>query len=383
MPEDKFAISLKAEPIISFGGFDITNSMLTTLIVGVILSILVISALGRPKLVPGRWQAFWEFIVESQLNQSEGAMGRKSGRRLFPLLATFFVYILFANWFSLLPGIGSIGFYEPQVEVPLDATVPLNKPALNGSPYAYAQTNTLVKLVDDNGNELKDKILEAGTMVRFDPAKVTADKVAVQPVETKGHKATEPVEGQPEGYVALNQLTGAKVYRVLVPFLRAPNADLNMTLGMALISIILVQILAIRSHGLGGYIKEFFPKPYAFDIILTPVEIIGQLSRVLSLTFRLFGNVFAGEALLAIILRIAGPTLFIFIGLELFFGLIQALVFTGLSTAYMTIAVMGQEGGHGTNEHEPHHDSDSHMDMEANYPQQSEYVEKQAAGATR
>lgn len=371
--EDKFTVSLKAEPIFEIGGIGITNSMITTVVVGVILVAAVLSATSRAKVVPGRWQAFWELMVEFLLNIVEGSVGRKAGRALFPLLATFFIYILFANWFSLLPGVGTIGKYEGDIAVPTD------KPAdLNAADTIYAVTNGATELTDATGKKFE---LETGAAVKI--LQRQGANATVQPVEDTGEKVTEPIAGKPAGQVPLSQLTGAKLERILVPFLRAPNADLNMTLAMALIAIVLVQIIAVRSHGLGGYLKEFFPKPYWLDPLLTPLEIVQQFARLISLTVRLFGNVFAGEALLAIILKIASPLLFIFIGLEMFFGLIQALVFFSLSTVYLTLAVLGLEGG-GHDEHEGHpSESDSHLTEQAKYPQQSEFVEKEAVGAAR
>lgn len=364
--EDKFTVSLKAEPVFHIGDFGITNSMITTVVVGIILLIAVLSATNKAKVVPGRWQAFWELLVEFLLNIVEGSVGRKAGRALFPLLGTFFIYILFANWFSLLPGVGTIGYYEGDVAIPSDKVVDIN-----AADTTYAITNAAV-----------EGKLEAGAPVKIIQRQGT--NATVQAVEEAGDKAGEPIANAPTVQVPLNQLSGAKLERSLIPFLRAPNADLNMTLAMALISIVLVQIIAVRNHGLGGYIKEFFPKPYWLDPLLTPLEIVQQFARLISLTVRLFGNVFAGEALLAIILKIAFPTLFIFIGLEMFFGLIQALVFFSLSTVYLTLAVLGLEGGHGTDEHESHPgESDSHLTEQAKYPQQSEYVEKEAVGATR
>jgi len=371
--EDKFTISLKAEPVFNIGGFIITNSMLTTVIVVILLTILVATAARNAKLVPGRWQAFWEMLIEFVLNLVEGSLGRKLGRSLFPMLATFFIYILFANWFSLLPFIGTVGYYDAELEVPTDKTVAINT-------ATYAQTNTLIDVTDKAGKKLGE--FEGGTMLRLEEKDGT--QVKVQEVAAKGHEATKPVEGSPEGYVPLNQLTGAQPYKVLVPFLRAPNADLNMTLAMALISFFTVQFLAVRAHGVGGYAKEYFPNLNPFNLFLGLIEVISQLSRVLSLTLRLFGNVFAGEALLAIIIKIAGPSLIIFIGLELFFGLIQALVFFSLSTVYMTLAVVSShgDGGHGGADGELH-ESDSHLTEQAKYPQQSEYIEKEAVGTAR
>ncbi|MEI6045043.1 MAG: F0F1 ATP synthase subunit A [Chloroflexota bacterium] len=348
--EDKFTVSMKAEQVFAVGGFSITNSMVTTVVVIILLSIMLLAAFSKAKLVPGRWQALWELIIEFLLNLVEGSLKKKAGRVFFPLLATFFVYILIANWFSLLPGVGTIGIYEKDIEVPID-----NKPI----PIAEAQFAIIenrVEIKDKSGKPLgEDEFFEAGTAVKI---LTTGGNLAhVQEVVAKGEGEAKPIEGEGvyEGYVALDQLVGAKEYRTLVPYLRAPNADLNMTLAMALITIILVQIVAVRSHGLLGYLKEFFPKPYWLDPLLTPIEIVSQISRLISLTVRLFGNVFAGEALLAIIIKIASPILFVFIGLELFFGLIQALVFFSLTTVYMTLAVFGMEGGH-----EEEHGSHSH-----------------------
>ena len=120
-----------------------------------------------------------------------------------------------------------------------------------------------------------------------------------------------------------------------------------MTLAMALIAVITANVVAIMAHGVLGWLKEFFPKPYVMIPLLTPIEIVGQFSRIISLTFRLFGNVFAGEVLLAIILKLAAPILVIFIGLELFFGFIQALVFMSLSLAYIALGLGSEGAEHG------------------------------------
>lgn len=351
---DRLHISLTPEPINIFG-FSINNSLLTMIIVMVLLAILVLSALSRPKLVPGRWQAFWEFIIEAILNQVENNLGRnKTSRRLFPLIATFFIFILFANWFSLLPGIGSIGYTEYEVAEASGTTVaqtgygevtsvtPVYQAASTTSPQvATLQNPQAVKAINVQG----------------DWAQVTAIENT-----TKGN-SFEPLTGSAAatGYVKVGALAPAQVGKILTPFLRAPNADLNMTLAMALIAVITANVVAILAHGIGGWVKEFFPKPYVMDPLLTPIEIVGQLARIISLTFRLFGNVFGGEVLLTIILKLAAPILVIFLSLELFFGFIQALVFMSLSLAYIGLG-LGSEGvEHG---HEADLDELSHGELE-------------------
>ena len=126
-----------------------------------------------------------------------------------------------------------------------------------------------------------------------------------------------------------------------MPFLRGPNADLNMTLAMALLAIGIVQIAGVAAHGARGYWKELStPWP------LTPIHLISEISRVISLSFRLFGNIFGGEVLLTVMYALLGGIFvgfatFIFLGLEVFFGLIQALLFSILTLVYISTAVAG------------------------------------------
>jgi len=123
-----------------------------------------------------------------------------------------------------------------------------------------------------------------------------------------------------------------------------------MTLAMALVTFVSFVGWGVRVQGVGGYIKELTTPLY-----LAPIHIIGELSRVISLSFRLFGNVFAGEALLVVMLTLPlavgflVPAAFfvptVFYGLEVLFGLVQALIFALLTLAYVALAA--SEHGHG------------------------------------
>lgn len=357
MDSEELNVSLKPEQIHIFG-FNINNSLLTMILVMVILAILMISALARPKLVPGRWQAFWEFAVESVLNQVENNLGRnKTSRRLFPLIATFFIFILFANWFSLLPGVGSIGFYEREI-----AADTANTAAVTAGPDKYALVSTTT--------EVGGKEIAVGEPVQVQSISGSTATVVAVEEKTGDGKQFLPVTGAHafSGQVPTSALAPAHTIKKLIPILRAPNADLNMTLAMALIAVITANVVAIMAHGVGGWLKEFFPKPYVMAPLLTPIEIVGQFSRIISLTFRLFGNVFAGEVLLAIILKLAAPILIIFIGLELFFGFIQALVFMSLSLAYIALGLgsEGEEHGHEADLDELTHTGDLELDAAHN-----------------
>ena len=125
------------------------------------------------------------------------------------------------------------------------------------------------------------------------------------------------------------------------PWLRSANSDLNVTAAMALIIFFLAQGWAIKTQGPLGYLKEF--------IVPNPLHILSELSRPVSLAFRLFGNIFAGEVLLATMaamIPVAIPA--VFFGLEVFVGIVQALIFSMLSLVFLTIATThhGSEEAH-------------------------------------
>jgi F-type H+-transporting ATPase subunit a len=164
---------------------------------------------------------------------------------------------------------------------------------------------------------------------------------------------------------------GIKHNGEIIPLLRSPSTDLNFTVGLALISVVLTQYFGIRAQGLryfskfinfGGFIKfarillgkakgsaggALF---FAFiDLFMGLIELISEFAKILSFSFRLFGNLFAGEVLLLVI-----PFLVSFLipllplGLELFVGVIQAFVFAVLTLAFMSMATIshGGEGEH-------------------------------------
>jgi F-type H+-transporting ATPase subunit a len=145
---------------------------------------------------------------------------------------------------------------------------------------------------------------------------------------------------------------------VLVPFVRSASADLNFTLGLAIVSFIAFIGFGIKANGLKGYLKHtFVANPPYMTPIMTPIHIISELSRLISLSMRLFGNVFAGEVLLATMLALVPIVVPIaFLGLELVFGFVQALVFALLTMTYVILAIAENEQ-HGKAELEdPNHD---------------------------
>lgn len=126
----------------------------------------------------------------------------------------------------------------------------------------------------------------------------------------------------------------------LAPLFRGANADLNTTLALAIISVVMTQVYAARELGVFTHLKKYF----SANPIMTFVgmlEIVGEFSKMVSFSFRLFGNIFAGEVLLAVIAYLS-PLIapLPFFGLELFVGLVQALVFTMLTLVFLAIATV-------------------------------------------
>jgi F-type H+-transporting ATPase subunit a len=158
---------------------------------------------------------------------------------------------------------------------------------------------------------------------------------------------------------------------VIIPILRSPSTDLNTTLGLALISVVLTQIFGVQALGLFGYVGRFInvkgfghfvlvllrrrkgnPMGALFtaflDLFVGLLELVSEFAKIISFSFRLFGNIFAGEVLLLVIPSFLSILLPLpFLGLEVFVGLIQAFIFAVLTLAFMTMATTSHEHGEG------------------------------------
>lgn len=259
-------VSLKAAPLVQIGKFAVTNSMLVTWIVAAGIIIFAQIATRRIERIPSGAQNFWEWLVESLYNFLEGIIGRELVSKTFWFFATIFIFILFVNWFGLIPGVGTIGWghYDP------------------------------------NGGFHIDR-----------------------------------------------------------PLLRGGNADLNMTTAMALIFFVLWLIWALQANGIGGFLKHLFaPKgdTKGFIGILMAIiffmvgwlEIVSILFRPVSLSFRLFGNIYAGESTLEVMSNMVPSLSWLlplpFYFMELLVGVVQALVFM-LLTAVFTMLIAQHEHG--------------------------------------
>jgi F-type H+-transporting ATPase subunit a len=137
-------------------------------------------------------------------------------------------------------------------------------------------------------------------------------------------------------------------HEMKLPIFRSMNADVNMTLAIAVVSVVMTQVFGMAVLGILPYAGKFFVAPWRDPIgsFVGVLEMIAEMAKIVSFTFRLFGNIFAGEVLLTVIaflLPYVAPIPFL--GLELFVGFIQALVFALLTAVFLKMAATGH-GGH-------------------------------------
>ncbi|KKP70199.1 ATP synthase F0 subunit A [candidate division CPR3 bacterium GWF2_35_18] len=279
-------VSVAAETLFKIGSFPITNSLLTTIIVTLLLILLAVVVNKNVSKIPSRLQSMMEIMIGALLGLTEDVAGKEFGRKIFPLLATFFIFIIFANWSGLIPGVGSIGFYETKEEAVV----------LEETNSVYAETHSNTEASDSESDIL----------------------------------VTETAESHD---------SESEIFK---PLFRGPTADLNTTLALALISVFMIQFYGFKTLGL-KYLKKFFNFRNPINGFIGILELLSEFSRIISFAFRLFGNIFAGEVLLTVIaylIPFIAPLPFI--GLEIFVGFIQALVFMMLSLVFISMATISE-----------------------------------------
>lgn len=235
-------VELAPETIFHIGFLPITNTLLTTWFAMAAIVVTVYASTRKIALVPSTPQAIIEIVLDWIYGLGEGLSDPIRAKRFFAVVATFFIFIIFANYLGLLPGVGTIGY--------------------------YAQ---------------------------------------------RGHE------------------------EVWVPLIRPMNTDLNATLALALISVTMTHYYAISILGFGSYLGKFFSLNPVF-LFVGFLEIVAEFTKLISLSFRLFGNIFAGEALLVTISSLFAFVLPLpFMALELLVGFVQAMIFMMLTLVFMII----------------------------------------------
>ncbi|MCX6045091.1 MAG: F0F1 ATP synthase subunit A [Chloroflexi bacterium] len=277
-------VSLKAEPILAGGPSWFTNSLLTTFVVDIILLLVAFLATRNMKLVPSGLQNVMEAIIEYLYGLAESVAGRAAAT-YFPWAATIFLFVLVSNYTGLIPGVGSIGYYH-------------NEAAVEHAVNADSQL-----------------AMAGGKLILAKP--IAAEEATAEHAE-------------------------------FVPFFRAPSADLNVTFALAIATMVMVQVHGVRALG-GKYFKKFWnTSGHGFmkgiNIFVGILELVSELSRILSFAFRLFGNIFAGEVVLAtmaFLITFLVPIPFYL--LEVLVGAVQALVFAMLSLVFFSMATISHE----------------------------------------
>ena len=327
-------IKLRPETVYHSGIIDITNTMITSWIVVALMVGLVFLASRRWELVPRGAQNLLEAIIEAFYNLVVGIAGEKNGRRFFPAVATIFFFVLFANWFSLLPIFNTIGLGEETILPAEEAAVPTAEGA------ALAEEE----------HEESGFVMEKTDLGPLPIAWVGFSS----PGQLKGRSIGK---GDPEALQkAQKEREKGKFVGEIKPFLRGINTDLNTPLALAIVSAIFVEFWGITALGFRTYGRKFVNVGGIFrgirhlsfgeifqgfiDAFVGFLEFISETVRLISFTFRLFGNMFAGEVVILMftfVVPLFFPIVFYF--LELFVGLIQAFIFAALTLAFGLMAV--------------------------------------------
>ena len=304
------AESVTSEPIVS--GFSITNTMIATWVTIVVLITISFCATRKINLVPRGLQNPIEAFVEFFLNLSESIAGPEKARRFLPLVMTIFLFIVTANWLGILPGFGTIGRIETRDEIVHHAE-------------KEADDDEVVDL-----DKINLQIFDVGGSFAITPFGSVEDHITVAEFDRDGVE-----EGKQAG--------------ILVPFLRSANTEINTTLAIALVAMFMVHYWGFRTLGFFGHMGKFITfRGGPIGMFVGILEGISEVARLISFTFRLFGNIFAGEVLLiamAFLVPLVG--IIPFLGLELFVGMIQAFIFAILTLVFAAIAT----AGHGAEQH--------------------------------
>ncbi|NJN16996.1 MAG: F0F1 ATP synthase subunit A [Oscillochloris sp.] len=286
-------VEVAAEPLfVLFPGFPFTNSLLTMLIVDVILIGLAFGATRNMQLVPRGLQNVMEVILESLYNLFRN-ISPKYIDRAWPLVATIFLFVLISNWLGLVPGASSIGVC-----------------------HAY----------DDEEH-----------------ARIALVRSAETGAISMGQVGVEPTA-----------YTTCGVGYSLIPWLRPPSTDLNFTFAIAFMAFFFFEYWGFRTLGI-GYLSKFFNLKGIMSFVGI-IEFISEIMKPIALSLRLFGNIFAGEVLIAVLTFLVPLFLPMPIyGFEIFVGFIQALVFSLLTMAFLSIATTGHDEEHGGELHPEAH----------------------------
>ncbi len=330
-------------PAFLFNNAGLLNTFVAALVAWVVVLLLVFGLRAGSRTadeVPTGFYNVFEMILEVAYNFAQNIAGPKV-KEFFPYFMSFILIILISNWMGLIPGYDSIGIWEHK---PHFTALKVEKELINAAKAAGLDVDEAAveeamheaELAEDEKNAwgLRDGLF----LIRAENA------VEGAPIERDSH-----------GYPMGRNIEAADW--TIVPFLRPASTDLNFTLAFALIAMVMVQYYGFKHLGF-SYLNKFFPfleknwvdkvkgDPIkAIDPAVGLLELVSEISKILSFSFRLLGNMFAGMVLLFVMGYILSVMNLAFFGLEFFVGVIQAVVFGLLTLIFMNSATEHHGGG--------------------------------------
>lgn len=392
-------IIVPAEIITKLGPLNVSNTLISAWAAMVILAVVTFLGTRAMKLIPQGAQNFLESAVEFLVGQMEDIAGERNTRIFFPVIATFFLFILLSNWMGLLPFFNAIGktedighhiFHEieeheadhkdfteeidhasgwlmnktggiglvpngagsAEFEMGASEATPVSPAeALDRYVVFLAETFTDFEANGEGAAPSAETLAEARAALAADP-----DAPKLLPGEG-AHAVASDALGE-ELVVGGIEFPGQQL-ALIIPLFRSVYSDVNNTIALALISFAMVEFWGLRALGF-GYLRKFFNFSGVIPAFVGILELLSEFIRIISFAFRLFGNIFAGEVLI-LMLTFLLPFLIVDIiyGLELFVGFIQAAVFALLTLVFAVMAVEHHDEEGEGHEGEAGHETES------------------------
>lgn len=376
--------------------FNWTNTLTATLLADAVVLLVLFFAWraskGWTRDVPNRFQGLIELIAEFMYNQTKNFAGVRPLARnwLFPLAASIFVFLLAANWMKLLPGVESVGVLHcahegfsgyPAIQIGSGSyQLYSDQPLYAGQGATEEDYEHCHHWLEDPSHSPSQEELTAAADRLFDEEALLVEELNADTTLTDAQRqerintlrleVTESVWDHPSYALTADQLRQGVIpyVTVVTPYVRGAATDLNLTIGLALITFFAIQVFGVAAQG-PAYFQKFInlhalgtiqKKPLgAVDFLVGLFEIVSEIGKIISLAFRLFGNMFAGGILLAVMSFLVATLLpVIFYGLEVIVTSIQAFVFAVLTLVFSAQAM---EGHHSDDEHHSdHHAADGH-----------------------
>ncbi|MEX0749534.1 MAG: F0F1 ATP synthase subunit A [Dehalococcoidia bacterium] len=351
-------IEIRAEKLADIGPFPFVNTYLTSTVVVIVISLLAIWMTRNLTLIPNKAQNLLEAIVDAMYTICINTAGPENAKRFFPVVMTIFTFIWIANWMALLPFFNAIGGVQKvdahhwhEEAVIFESAGPLSFINLNEKELEFEEIEAPswadVERLDEQIAEAETAAASAGEIRLLEEERLVAEEHAREEAILEALHKDKVV---PESVTSLDEAiqmieADGKELGVLIPYFRSMNTDINSPLSIAIMAMIFVEFWGITALGFFKYGAKFLNFSSPINFIVGLLELVAEVARLISFTFRLFGNMLAGEILLLVMTFLAPFLVALpFYGLETFVGVIQAFVFAMLTLLFASLAVSSHEG---------------------------------------